>query len=323
MLAGLVLTGTSVSAAAPAPPAQQRGVTLWGWTPTAYGEPPALRALDAMRAVGADGVTVVPVWFQPTRESAALAPDPAVTTRDAALTTVIRAAHARGMRVTLKPQLDVTDGSWRGAVRPRDLPAWFTAYSRFLGHYAALAQREQVEQLVVGTELAGVSGETARWTRVVAVARGAFHGSMTYAALPFEYRRVGFWWQLDLIGVNAYWELTSRGTTDVAALVRAWRPHVRELAAFAAAQHRRVLLTEAGYASQAGTASRPSSWTLSRTYAPQEQAAAYEALLRVVEHEPWCAGVHWWAWRATNRTELLDFTPQGKPAEAVLRAHWR
>ena len=52
------------------------------------------------------------------------------------------------------------------------------------------------------------------------------------------------------------------------------------------------------------------------------QANAYEALLRVFAHEPWWNGVFWWLWRAdatAGGTGDSDFTPHGKPAEAVLR----
>jgi hypothetical protein len=52
------------------------------------------------------------------------------------------------------------------------------------------------------------------------------------------------------------------------------------------------------------------------------QANAYEALFRVFAHEPWWDGVFWWLWRAdatAGGTGDSDFTPHGKPAEAVLR----
>jgi hypothetical protein len=271
----------AAGAATPATVGQpQRGITLWGWTPTAYGEPAALRALDHLAQAGAEWVTLVPMWFQPTATSSALAPSPTVTTSDAALVTLIRAAHARGLKVTVKPQVDVLDGAWRGDIRPADPDRWFSRYAAFLGRYSRLAAREGVEQVVVGTELFGVSGETRRWTRLIAATRARYPGALTYAALPFEYSALGFWHRLDTIGVNAYWELSDRGTTDVAALQRAWAPIVAELAAFSTRHRRPVLLTEAGYASQAGTATKPSSWTLSPRPAPDEQAAAYEALLR-------------------------------------------
>lgn len=330
LVAACLLTSLSVGPAgagptSPAPVragAPQHGITLWGWTPTAYAEPAALRALDGIAATGAGWVTLVPMWFQPTPRSSTVAPDPAVTTSDTALASAVRAAHVRGLAVTLKPQVDVRDGSWRGDIRPADPAGWFTRYSAMVDHYAQLGSSLGVEQLVVGTELVGVSGQTAAWTRLIAATRVVFGGSLTYAALPFEYDRIGFWRRLDLIGVNAYWPLADRGTTDVAALQRAWAPHVRALEAFAQRQQRPVLLTEAGYASQAGTATNPSSWTLSGRAAPREQAAAYAALLRSFERRAWFAGVHWWAWRATNDPAPLDFTPQGKAAEKVLRAHW-
>ena len=170
--------------------------------------------------------------------------------------------------------------------------------------------------------MAGVSGATQDWRVLIAAVRRTYSGRLTYAALPFEYQKVGFWDALDFIGVDAWWPLSTGATADVATLRRAWIPIVAELGSAASEWHKSIVFTEAGYTSQHGTAAAPSSWNLSTVAAPAEQAAGYRALLDTFSAQPWFGGVHWWAWRATNQGDGLDFTPQDKPAESVLRTEW-
>jgi hypothetical protein len=323
LAAGLVAAAAQQSAPAPVHVRDpQRGVTLWGQTAAAYGQPAAQAALDDIRAVGASWVTLVPSWSQPTVTSSAIARRPGVTADDAALVAAVQAAHARGLQVALKPHVDVADGSWRGDIAPADPDAWFASYRALVAHYADLGSRWHVEQLVVGTELAGTSRDTARWSSVIALARSRFSGQLTYAALPFEWEQVRFWNRLDSIGVNAWWPLSTTATSDVAALRASLAPLADALGRASARWHRPVLLTEAGFTSQRGTATAPATWTLSRTPAPQEQAAGYQAVLDVFAGRPWWAGVSWWAWRADNQPEPLGFSPQGAPAADVLRTEW-
>ncbi|MHB8339728.1 MAG: glycoside hydrolase family 113 [Mycobacteriales bacterium] len=299
-----------------------RGLTLWTWTPDGYSTASSDAALSAIASLGANQVVLVPTWFQSGIKANCFAPDPGFTPNDASVVHAMQQAHRLGLAVTIKPQVNLADGGWRGYIQPSDPAAWFGCYARFLDHYAALAQANGANRLVIGTELAGVSEYTAAWQALIAGARARFHGLLTYAALPFEYPKIAFWGRLDEIGVDAYWPLATAPTANVAQLQAAWAPIADQLAAASARWRRPVLFTEAGYASQGGTATDPSSWTLSSTPAPEQQAAAYQALLATFSGKPWFAGVDWWAWRATDDSPSLDFTPQGKPAAQVLRSWW-
>jgi hypothetical protein len=87
-----------------------------------------------------------------------------------------------------------------------------------------------------------------------------------------------------------------------------------------------VVFTEVGYRSADGTNSAP--WDFSSTWGPdlQEQADCYEALFSVLWNETWWAGAFLWNWETDpNAGGLSDtgYTPQRKPAEQVLRSHYR
>lgn len=331
VVSSLTFANPVVAEAAPAAPGAliEKGVTLWAWDDFAYGpktewaDTPA--ALDALGEVGANTVALVPTWVQAFATSSSVTREPGKTATDEALRHGIAVAHARGLAVTLKPHVNVLDGSWRGSIKASNVDAWFVSYRQMLLGYARLAQETGVSQFVVGTELVEMSRHTSRWRSLIAEVRKTYRGRLTYAALPFEYARIGFWRSLDVVGIDAYWRLSRIGSrTDVASLQAEWSPIVDELAAFSASVGRPILITEAGYTDQVGTTRDPASWTLAAPSAggAVEQANAYQALLISFTGKTWFRGVHWWAWRQTNQTLSGDYTPQGKPAGDVLRAAW-
>jgi hypothetical protein len=306
-------------------PDQQRGFALPAWNVDDYDSPAAPAYLKAIAATGARWVQINPTWYQDRAD------DPAMhrtdqTASDASVRSIIARAHGQGLKVLLKPHVDLPGDQDRATIRPRDSQGWFRSYTAMLAHYAELAGQTGVAELAVGTELAGVSGDRAGWLGVVRAVRAVYRGKLVYAANYDEYRHVAFWDALDLIGVDAYWPLSDAPTTDEYALERSWKPIAASLAAFAAREHRRVLFTEAGYVSQRGTTTAPYSWTVSKSPAPGEQAAAYRALLAEFSGSPWWAGVFWWMWddwpESGETPAALAYTPHGKPAEGVIRRWW-
>ncbi|HMO00816.1 MAG TPA: hypothetical protein PKD59_15500 [Miltoncostaeaceae bacterium] len=320
-----IVRGGGDEAASGAPASRQAGVTDPGWSSHAYDGAVTLRHLDQIQATGAGWVVLVPTCYQARPRENHIDCRSDETVDDAGLRRAIRAAHARGLRVMLKPHVDLPGDADRATIRPSSPRRWFADYTRMITHYAELARDEGVEQLSVGTELAGTSQRVDDWRRVIAAARSRFPGLMTYAANYDEFAQIGFWRDLDAIGIDAYWPLASRPTRSVATLVRAWRPIREQLRHLSVEMGRPVLFTEAGYVSQRGATTAPYSWTISRRRDDAEQAAAYEALLRVFWEQPWFLGVHWWMWDDrpdSGEPQGIDYTPHGKAAEDVLRQWW-
>ncbi|MCW2513835.1 MAG: hypothetical protein JWR11_2877 [Mycobacterium sp.] len=306
--------------------AVQRGLVLPTWERNGYSETDTRGALHAIASVGADWVQIVPTWYQSTRSASDIGPTDASVTDDD-VRYAVGLARANGLKVLLKPHVDLLDGGDRTQIDPADRRTWFQSYHGFIDHYASLAQQNSVDEFAVGTELKALSSDRTQWLAVVQDVRGRYHGPLTYAAHHSEYPTVAFWDAVDLVGVDAYWPLSSHPTADVSQLEAAFAPIRDDLAAFAARVGRPILFTEAGFPSQAGSVTAPWDVRLSDQPADDEQASAYEALLATFTGQPWWAGVFWWVWTIQHTSRIdprseLDHSVEGKPAESVLRQWW-
>ena len=76
--------------------------------------------------------------------------------------------HGLGMKVLLKPMLDVDDGTWRAFIDPSDKDQWFANYTNFIGTFADMAQSKGVELLSIGCEMNTLEKSTnnTRWTNL-------------------------------------------------------------------------------------------------------------------------------------------------------------
>src|SRR5208337_2664279 len=109
------------------------------------------------------------------------------------------------------------------------------------------ARQNGVDEFSVGCELATMSGSADRgtWLTIINAIRAIYGGPLVYAATTVEYPNVSFWDQLNFIGVDAYFPLSTTPTTDVSALEAAWIPIRDQMSAFAAGVGRPILFTEA------------------------------------------------------------------------------
>jgi N-acetylglutamate synthase-like GNAT family acetyltransferase len=300
-------------------------VALPTWTSNGYDDAGLAGQLGEVAGIGARWVELGATWYQQDA-GADVIERSQQTASDQGLERAVALARAAGLKVLLKPAVEVTGASGsQGTIDPSDRTAWFASYTRMIDHYADLAARLHVEELSLGTELSQLTADAAPWASLIRDVRGRYKGLLTYAANFTEYRQVRFWDQLDVIGIDGFWPLTSSPTSEVPTLRRAWEPVRRDLAAFAAEQDRQVLFTEAGYTSVRGTTTKPWAWDETQAVDQQEQAAANEALLQTFEGERWWTGVYWWVWSAlpdTGADTSRDFSIRGKAAEGVLRRHW-
>jgi hypothetical protein len=327
LILAIALLATAVAApahAAALPADWQRGAGFTTWWHDDYAKASSDDALAALRATGTTHVSIVATSYMGAATDSAVTADPQKTPSDASVLHAMATARSLGMTVTLKPHVDVHDGTFRGDIRPASPGAWFASYREMLNRYADLARQGGAAMLVVGTELTSMSPHTDEWRRTIAEARARFGGGLTFAANWVDGAEVvQFWGDLDVIGIDAYMPL-SDGDPDpsVDALVRAWyeRGYVDRIEDLHLRHGKPVLFTEAGFESRVGTAVTP--WGgATGPVAQGPQARGYQAAYCVWSQLPWFKGIYWWDWRATGY-DAGDgsHAPRGKLAESTMRA---
>jgi hypothetical protein len=308
------------------------GITHVSWWHDEYGYPAATDSRRTLAATGAGWAGLLVTWYMDTKSSSTIAAHRDQSNDDDVVRRAIDELHGLGLKVMLKPHVDVRDGTWRAQITPADPDRWFQSYTAFMDHYVAIAAEKNVAMLCIGTELASMSGSryAGEWGSLVARTRGRYAGLLTYAANGVEpadeFTSVSFWNKVDLLGADVYTPLTDKTSPTRAELVAGWRRNRYGhdmVAAFSNVQRaygKPFIFTEIGYRSGDGTNRTPWDWGASMTADPAEQADCYAAMYEVFSREAWMHGPFWWAWDVkAPAAGDTGYNPRGKPAEDVLR----
>jgi len=294
-----------------------------------YGSAVSQKTLARLHRLGVEWISLTPFGFMESTSAVEIRAASAhgAGETDERMRLEVMHAHALGMKVALKPHLWIRRGEWQGNLVFASDDAWrkwFASYRSFILRYAALAERDHYDMLVLGTELKSATAcDPECWRALIAELRAAYHGPLTYAANWDEAEKVPFWDALDYVGVDAYAPLATKAGAAEPELCLAWNVLAKRLAALSKRTGKRIILTELGYRSVRDAALAPASWPESDAH-PQvdlaHQASCFRAALSTLWGQPWLAGIYVWKWFTDSRDAEgpTDFSPAGKPAEAVL-----
>src|SRR3989344_3293950 len=331
-------------------PEFQKGITFGGmlWEPENFQY--AESNLKRLSEFGVDWVLIIPEWFvddqngteiYPFYASQGEFPNPTTcitpTLTDEQVRYLIRKSNELGYKVVLKPHIDPMDfcvktGSSRGNLKPTSWDKWFESYKRFITHYAKIAEEENVDLFVVGTELdtsamgnlqevGAPSDAEQRWREVIADVRKFYFGKITYsesctAELDADWRTqchgprdIKFWDALDYIGFEPYFGVTDKTNPTIAELKQGFD---ERLAVFAEPLYKqynkKIIFTEVAFASYDGAGisalegRKPNSVLDS-----QEQADLYEALFQAIQEKNYIKGMYPWAWYIRTPDDTLGW----------------
>lgn len=313
------------------------------WAEKSAAEPPAIRGmslghhsdippqalaekLTEIRDLGATHVTVVLSWSTRDVRSNEIAPRKGHTPSDAKLAMMIDQSHRKGLKVLLFPLVDVRKRKpleWRGTIKPNNWDAWWEHYRRFVLHYADLAQKHRADVLCVGSELVSTESMRQRWEHLIRLVRQRYSGQLLYSANWDHYEPVSFWDLVDLVGLTAYYRLTTDRQATTEAMEQTWREIRGKLLRWARRTKRPFLFTEVGYPSLDGGAVNPWDYTQRTSPDPDEQLRAYRAFISTWSDVPQLAGVFFWDWYGEGGPRHTGYTPRNKPAEHAIRAWFR
>lgn len=325
MLLPYAVSGTAL--AQRLPDAFQRGVVYSSWD----GSYPAAHVHDAhlrhFKALGVQWIQVMTFAHQPDVNQPTIR-----FGRSRWPSAFIQKARAAGLRILVKPHvfsMQFYDGSnrWRGSIAMRskaDWQAWFKNYEAFIVDQARRAAADKVEMFSIGLEyVEATRGHAAQWRRIIQAVRAVYPGKITYAAdFNHEPMNITWWDALDVIGIDGYFKLSDSESPGAAQLALGLVPHFAQLAGLAAQFKKPIVFTEIGFPSIKGAAQRPWQWPKGGdTPDPALQARLFEVVFAACSQAKWCQGMYWWKYyEVPEKTpHAVDYTPKGKPAEAVLK----
>ncbi len=314
----------------------QKGVSIDPRSPEDFGSDTFKQSLQNAKAMGANSVSLIIPYYQSTLSSSDMGPGWNTPT-DSALINAVTYAHSLGLRVDLKPHLQVSSDptAWRATIDASDRDSWYANYGTMLKHYASIAQSHHVENITIGTELITMASSiqyadnTTHWDKIIDDVRAVFSGTLTYSAnwgssgWYDEKNYIKFWDKLDYIGISAYLPLSTDPNYTVNDLKATWANwNTTQIKTLSDTWHKPIVFTEIGYRSVDGAMARPARWQTSGSVDLKEQMDGYQALFEYWSQFDYFNGINIWAWSSdpnaggpTNN----DFTPQGKPAQDLIK----
>jgi len=284
-------------------------------------------ALGQVAGTGANWVAINLPLAQASGDAVSVGADPALTPTPAAIAHAVATAHQQHLRVMVRPIVVAADGTTRDSYAPSDPKAWLESYEAALTPYLEVAKSGQVELFSVGTGFSGLEA-SAPWPKLIADARKGFSGALTYgaAAAPGPagggYQTVPFWQQLDYIGVEAFFPLSSAARPRDTDLAAGWKAGVDGVTAWAKqnAAGKPVLFTAVGVPALAGAAVDPAHPSGGAAPDPELQAAAARAFFSTMNGSFGIAGAFWYAWELRAGGPANPYGVQDQPAGAAIQA---
>lgn len=251
-----------------------------------------LAAVDEIADLGCNSIIVItPVW-QENGESnkIQIINEPGRGPSTEQISQLLDHAKSRGLKTTLMPIVLMTDPGekqWRGRISPTSWHEWWVSYREVINRFAQIAQQSNVDVFCVGSELLTTESQASRWRSLIYDVRHRFTGSITYSTNWDHYEKTRFWADVDIIGVNGYWDITSKGdiaTENAQGLRENWVTIRNNVYEFAKSHDRPLLFTEIGYPSLPWALSSPWNYVADSSVpaAPQVQAAGYLAFVQAM-----------------------------------------
>jgi hypothetical protein len=306
-----------------------KGMSYVGWSEFACSTPDSNQSIADLKDTGCQWVAIPVFWFQDATTATDIYPDYSwYSVRPESIKVAVDRCHQLGMKVMLKPMLDIKTGQWRAYIEPNN--SWFAEYHTFINYWADFAEQNDIEMLCIGCELENTATNPSwanAWRSVANDIRTHYSGPITYATNHGGESTVLWWDAVDYIGIDAYYSLTDVDNPTPAQLANAWTNRANLIQNWRNIYwpSKDVIFTEAGYSSFDGTNRWPWLWPPPSGVDVNEQADCYAALLSVCRQRPWWKGVFWWNWETNPAAGGLadkGFTPQNKPAEQALKDYY-
>lgn len=308
-----------------------KGYTF-GWCAVAgdYQTDEAYASLKRLKENGVDYICLAFYALQDTFASTNIYYEYGVTPTDEDIVCIINKAHELGMKVCLKPAVNCKDGTWRAHISfPSEgqyWARWFSSYTRFLLHYAKLAEKHGCEMLCTGCEMNSMNRQSAHCRKMIEAVRGVYSGIVMHNVNHNSEMDADWLDLVDVVGISAYYSLGEDGVCGREVMARKWREAKKVVKETHLKYGKPVMFAEIGMRSEKNCSAYPWDCDSSRQMPAdqQEQADYYETAMEAFWNEPWFCGFFWWDWPAIlydakDAEKNKDFCIYGKKAETILK----
>lgn len=297
----------------------------WGWVGTrgTWATPAAMDSMHLMADHGVNWTALAYAAEQATAFSTDIPFRDEPTVTDDEIVWAIREAHSLGMKVCLKPVVNVADGTWRAFIGffDWDVPnepswtQWFASYTEFILHAARIAEAEGCEMFCIGCEMVRSDGQETHWRALVTKVREVYSGPITYNCDKYQEDRVTWWDAVDVISSSGYYPIDQ------------WEQHLDRIAPVVEASGKPFFFMEAGCPSREGSPALPNDWNLAGAPSGAEQLRYYQEMFRACRARDWVRGLMLWDWPAAlyqpdAAIDNDDYCPYGKPAARYMTAQY-
>lgn len=289
-----------------------------------WGSDRIVPCIEDIKAVGANWVAVHP--YARIHRSGRVTWDSWDPERPPAeLVRPIREAHKLGLKIFIKPHLAYWGSpfKWRGDITFDKDVEWQRFFASYREWIVAVAMAcSAADGFCVGTELDKTIQKLAEWRAIIGAIRRATKSPLTYAANWTDYSRVGFWKELDIIGIQAYFPLTDKQGAGRAELEGGWSRTMTTLRRFADETGKNIVFTELGYNTAFEAPIRPWDAKSDGAAASGIQELCTAVALRAVAAEPRVEGAFLWKWFPPPSPVGRDFPLATEGMKMTIRQAW-
>ncbi|KJJ84322.1 conserved hypothetical protein, secreted [Candidatus Omnitrophus magneticus] len=315
----------------------QKGVCYVSWEKDKYQSIYSDQSLESLARVGVEYIAIVVTYYQETCSDTQIKATK-LTPSDTSIIHAIKKAHSLGLKVMLKPHIDLINPtkdvysinqcrSDIGFTNDQEWEKWFKEYQKLILHYAKMAKDLNVDLFCIGTELSFTTQKDSLWrTEIIKKVRDVYPGKIVYAANWDDYKDVKFWDDLDYIGIDAYFPLSSNTNPTLSELKNGWIKWKKEIEKFIAKTNKPVIFTEIGYTSGIKAHITPWETPMIGNVSLDLQTKCYQSFFETIWNSPWLEGVYWWKWSPSvyaGGINNRDYTPQNKPAQKILEKYYK
>jgi hypothetical protein len=227
--------------------------------------------------------------------------------------------HESGLKVILKPMVDVIDGTWRAHINFFDFEVpteptwkeWFSSYTDFQLHFARIAAKKNVDIFIIGCEMVQADKRDNEWRMLIEEVRKIYSGSVTYNSDKYQEDKVKWWDACDIISSSGYYPHDK------------WEEQLQRIEKVVQHFRKPFFFAETGCMNVKGAMNRPNKWKETGRRSDDDQATFFQSMFEACDKFKFVRGYGIWEWPISLAlAKKVGYCPYKKKAEKIIRSYF-